>query len=390
MKNWLRENIQFWPEKRSNIHFAAWTGNTQSLGMYKDVLQITRDGFTALHLAAMNGHIDTIRTLKEMGGDLSVKCDNGGTPTHWAARRETPPLKAPIPISDVEQYTPLDAMKVWRDMGADISTHGYKGRPIHCATLCGDLDAVKVLLELGEDISAQDSEGNTTMHLAAGVGHLDIIKELKERGAPILARNVLGQMPIHRAAVSGHIHVIEALKEMGADILAEANGGATIMHYAVAEKQFSTLRMLKNLGVDVSVKDIDGQTPGHWAADLGYVDVIEALKEFGVDFSAKDNGGWTSMHGAAMRGHVSVIKVLRNLVGPSSLFDKGDFGRIPTYWNLDVPSESDYTYDVLKKLGSPVSTRIGKDQWTPKLWAARYNQFEVAKLLMEMEMDSET
>ena len=81
---------------------------------------------------------------------------------------------------------------------------------------------------------------------------------------------------------------------------------------------------------------------------------------------------------------------LRNLLGPSSLFDKGDFGRMPKYWNFTVPSESNYTYDVLKKLGSPVSTRIGNDQWTPKLWAARNNRFEAAKLLMEMEMNTET
>jgi len=394
--NWLRENIKFWPEKRINLHFVSWTGDVQSLGMYEDVLQIARGGFTALHLAAMNGHIDTIRALKEMGGDLSVKCDNHGTPMHWAARREilkvlqemqgTKIKEPPTPISDVEGQELLDAIKVWSDMEA----LGRKGRqrPIHCATRYGDLDAVKLLLELGEDISALDCNSNTAMHYAAAGGYLDIVKELKETGASISARNYRGSTPIHRAARFGSVHVIEALKEMGADILAEGYGGATILHYAVAGNQSRTLRMLKNMGADVSAKDVEGETPGHWAAHYAYVDVIEALKEIGADFSAKDHGGWTPMHAAATHGHVGVIKVLGNLVGPSSLFDKGDSERIPGYWQ--VPPEEAYTYDVLKKLGSPVSTRIGKDQWTPKLWASRNNRFEAAKLLMEMEMEMKT
>lgn len=375
----------------------------QSLGMYEDVLQIARGGFTALHLAAMNGHIDTIRALKEMGGDLSVKCDNDGTPMHWAARREILKVlqemqgteilikEPPTPISDVEgqELLYIYAIKSWSDMETDLLAPGCEGcqRPIHYAARDGDLDAVKLLLELGEDISAQDSEGNTAIHYAAGGGYLDIVRELKEMGEPISARNYSGEMPIHSAALDGRLHVVEALKEMGANILAEDYGGATIMHHAAAGNQFRTLRMLKNMGADVSARDFDGQTPGHWAAHYGYVDVIEALREIGADFSVKDHGGWTPMHAAAMNGHVTVINVLRNLVGPSSLSDQGDSERIPRYWY--VRTEEAYTYDVLKKLGSRLSTRIGKAQWTPKLCAARNNRFEAAKLLMEMEMETE-
>jgi ankyrin repeat protein len=42
-------------------------------------------GATALHEAALKGHVEIARLLHQIGADVNVKCDYGWTPLHSSA-----------------------------------------------------------------------------------------------------------------------------------------------------------------------------------------------------------------------------------------------------------------------------------------------------------------
>jgi ankyrin repeat protein len=76
------------------------------------------DGGTPMHWAAIIGHVDAIKVLKELGTDVSAKDNDGGMPMHWAAIsghdgaiKALQELGADVSAKDNDGWTPLDVAK---------------------------------------------------------------------------------------------------------------------------------------------------------------------------------------------------------------------------------------------------------------------------------------
>ena len=103
-------------------------------GLVDDInSKICSFGFTALHLAAQQGHVEAINTLIEQGSNLEAK-------DHWCG------------------YTAL-----------------------HRAVESGHLDAINTLIEKGSSLEAKDNDGQTALHRAALKGHVEAISTLIEK-----------------------------------------------------------------------------------------------------------------------------------------------------------------------------------------------------------------
>lgn len=142
-------------ELAPTIHRSAADGRTQSVREAimtdpQSVREKDRQGFTALHHAAVSGHVDTVELLLEKGAMLEWVGSRGESALYLAASKGH-----------------ADVVKVLLEAGADPNrASATKTTPLHKAAMAGDLETVKLLIGAGADISAEDRSGRTALDLA--------------------------------------------------------------------------------------------------------------------------------------------------------------------------------------------------------------------------------
>ncbi|GMF15365.1 unnamed protein product [Phytophthora lilii] len=178
------------------------------------------DGFTALMVAAAEGHRDVVRALLRRGADVGVRTHElRSTALHFAAKVG---CTAVVDCWNVNADTPLiwaciegraEAVKVLLKHGADVNMlNQYGATTLLCAVMIGEdpeqdaesdkrrAEILTMLLEKnGKLVNFQDREGSTAMHLAASCGYLECVKTLLAFGADITLRNAIGQTPLEEA-----------------------------------------------------------------------------------------------------------------------------------------------------------------------------------------------
>ena len=110
----------------------------------------SRDGFTALHLAAFFSHPEAVRLLLDRGADPSA-------------------------VATSDQVGPV--------------------QPLHSAAAAGGLDSVRLLLEHGADVNARQGGGFTALHAAAANGDTELARLLLAGGADATAKTDDGREP---------------------------------------------------------------------------------------------------------------------------------------------------------------------------------------------------
>jgi ankyrin repeat protein len=147
------------------IKQAAAQGQTASLGALLDAgIPIQTIGrSSALGVAAIYGHTDTVRDLLARGADLEARNGSWQTPLYMAASRGH-----------------TDTMQVLLDAGAWVNPPKI-GRtpsptPLQGASEFGvQSEAAQLLLDRGAKIDAQNESGHTALMLAARSGNLEVV-----------------------------------------------------------------------------------------------------------------------------------------------------------------------------------------------------------------------
>jgi uncharacterized protein len=125
------------------------------------------DGFTALHLAAFLGHLDTVALLLDRGAD-------------------------PNAVARSEQIGPV--------------------QPLHSAAATRQIECARLLIAHGADVNARQAGGYTPLHEAAGNGDVELARLLLEAGADREARKDDGQTPADVADEHGHRPALDVLR----------------------------------------------------------------------------------------------------------------------------------------------------------------------------------
>jgi ankyrin repeat protein len=267
-------------------------------------------GMTALHLAARQGHVETVLALLEAGADVNA------------------------------------------------SSAGDKTSPLLIATINGHFDLGKTLLDLGADPNLASEAGATPLYAAINVTwapkalypqpraylqqnltYLDFMKALLDKGADPNVRlkkklwysgynfdlsgvDEGGATPFWRAAYAGDVEAMQLLKEHGAD------PNIPTVKPPGRPRTGDGTREAKDLsGLPPVPVGGPGVTPLQAAAGVGYGEGFAAnshrhhpaglfraakylVEECGADVNAFDHEGNTALHHAASRGDNEMILYL--------------------------------------------------------------------------------
>ena len=351
------------------LHSAAWSGREQSARLLIDAgadINISdNQQWTALHLAASNGHSSIVGELiKAPHRNLNVRNENGDTPLNVAAdngraasARLLIDAGADINISDNKQRT---ALHMAADLGYDdilrtlidapdvnLNLRTETGHtPLHAAANNGRAASARLLIDAGANINISDKYQQTALHLAAYFGYDDIVDALIKRpDVNLNVRNKDGNTPLHIAADNGRAASARLLIDAGADInisdhkqrtalhmaadlgdddIVDAlikrpdvnlnvrnENGYTPLHIAAGRGREQSARLLIDAGADINIPDHKQRTALHMAADWGYDDIVDALiKRPDVNINSRDGDGLTSLHIAADNGRAASARLL--------------------------------------------------------------------------------
>lgn len=230
-------------------------------------------GRTALHLAAFQGHLDTVKLLVDRGSSLSKRDQTGRTPFYFACSN------------------------------GHLETARF---------------LIFALISQGDnEINKAMNDGRTPLTKAAGMGHLEIVKLLLEKvdvGSVNVRETELKQTALHRAAYNGRTEVVKLLLQLGADAMVQDKDGKTPL--ALCGQGWAKDKSSDWEPVIQSLIDKDHETAQtessllFTAATKGSIQVIEKLLGAGAPPNQQDEHGWTPLQLARQYGNEDAVMFL--------------------------------------------------------------------------------
>ncbi|KAG4441912.1 hypothetical protein IFR05_002596 [Cadophora sp. M221] len=262
---------------------ATYNGHTQvvefliELGVDIDSTYGERRMTPLMH-AIERGNLATVNLLLDKGADVSVKAAKQWTLAHHlAAREDLNLLHALLPHN-----------LIWDDPAIVLALRGEPVTgvtPLHIAAEKGFTSMVTFLLDnkLIQGVSPANGMLTTPLHVATRVGNFHTLKTLLEAGAEVNAQDLDGYTPVHIAA---------------------GNLGQPRFQQMILEHLLGTGKYAHN------TITAEGQTALHIAARMGTEKMVKLLLGTPENVNAKDHKWLTPLHYAIVRGNSEIIDIL--------------------------------------------------------------------------------
>jgi ankyrin repeat protein len=171
----------------------------------------------------------------------------------------------------------LDTVTYLLDMGAQIDARTQSGSALHGAADNEFADIAEVLLARGANPHLRDDSGQTPLHKANMDQSGRVAAMLISSGADINAIDLQGRTALHRCKSKA---VAKLLVEKRADVNATDNNGYTPLHWFATPREIvdrPTVEYLLANGADASLVDHAGLTPRQLAKENGQHELISIL-----------------------------------------------------------------------------------------------------------------
>ncbi|KAL3120895.1 hypothetical protein niasHT_004526 [Heterodera trifolii] len=212
----------------------------------------------------------------------------------------------------------LEIVKLLVEVGkADIENRdSYGNAPLMIASKKRKFDIAYYLIEKGAKVDRANAKGISPLLSACIDGHLEIVKLLVEVGKADIekADSVIGWSPLMVASNIQKWDIFRYLIEKGANTDHTDNNGLSIIHYLVDNNNFDECKFLIDKGVNVNQKTADNllrSTPLHLACENGQLEIVKLLVEEGkADIEIANSDGDTALKLAKAKKKDDVVHYL--------------------------------------------------------------------------------
>ncbi|KAM6166974.1 LOW QUALITY PROTEIN: serine/threonine-protein kinase TNNI3K-like [Erethizon dorsatum] len=301
------------------LHLAVYKGSaeliTSLLHGGADVQQVGYGGLTALHIAVIAGHLEPADVLLQHGANVNVQDAVFFTPLHIAV-----------------YYGHEQVTRLLLRFGADVNVSGEVGdRPLHLASAKGFFNIAKLLLEDANraDVNAQDNEDHVPLHFCSLFGHHKIVKYLLQSDLEVQPHvvNIYGDTPLHLACYNGKFEVAkEIIRITSTESLTKENiFSETAFHSACTYgKNIDLVKFLLDQNVvNINHQGRDGHTDKrlHSACYHGHIHLVQFLLNNGADMnlvtsdpsrSSGEKDEQTCLMWAYEKGHDAIVTLLKH------------------------------------------------------------------------------
>uniref|UniRef100_H3CZC9 Serine/threonine-protein kinase TNNI3K n=1 Tax=Tetraodon nigroviridis TaxID=99883 RepID=H3CZC9_TETNG len=304
------------------LHLAAYKDNaelvTALLHGGSDVQQVGYGALTALHVATLAGHHEATDILLQHGANVNVQDAVFFTPLHIASC-----------------YGHEQVAKLLLKFGADENVSGEVGdRPLHLAAAKGFLSIVKLLVEEGSKakVNAKDNEDHIPLHFSARFGHHEVVRFLLQGNFDVQphAVNIYGDTPLHLACYNGKFESVKEIVQLsGTDGLSKENiFSETVLHRQCVHygKDLEMVKfLLSQNAMSINHQGRDGHTALHSACFHGHIRLVQFLLDNGADMnlvacdpsrSSGEKDEQTCLMWAYEKGHDAIVTLLKHYKRP--------------------------------------------------------------------------
>ena len=209
-----------------------------------------------------------------------------------------------------------------------------------------------VLLQYKVNVNSQNDAGVTALHAACERGVTAMVKELLScESIEINKKDEQQNTPMHTACVSGEKDVVFTLIEHGANVMEENNDKMTPLHVAVVERKLEIVKIILKCADDkkklLQAKEKDGNSPFLLAVKTGDEEMVKFFLDNGANVADTNANEATALHLATSLNKVKIMELV---------YVDGD--------------------------GNDLLDKIDNDECTPLHFAAKYNQIDALKFLL--------
>uniref|UniRef100_T1JDS5 Uncharacterized protein n=1 Tax=Strigamia maritima TaxID=126957 RepID=T1JDS5_STRMM len=294
---------------KSALHYCS---ENTSLACADELLSVDPDlvnaadseGYTALHLAVINGNKILARFLISKKADVNAVDHEKHSLIHWAT-----------------VCGELECLDLLIATGADASTPDMHGAyPIHyAAQMCGPkndmghnptvgMEVLKKLINYNTDVHVRDQDGREPFLWAASAGSSDALLALVNAGTNVKSKDKDGLTALHCAASRGHNECLETLLSFcGMDVDIEDNNGCTSLFYAVTLGHADCTSLLLRYSANPNHQDLKGRTPAHCGASKGQLETLKILEKNLADLWKENQKGDLPLHDAVQSGRKELV-----------------------------------------------------------------------------------